>query len=411
MVKQGFCLAKEGEDYYVYADTINKIELFLDFPYMLHSEWINAKNPKDIRSANDVNKKTVFSAPDEENDWILHVYAPRPKEVATGNFPDLAVDNLGNIHLVYNRSGLKYKKYNRKTGNWSEEQSPGCNCYNVSRSDPDVVIDHNGSPHVFCGKEYAFFNGKDWIVSEPGGQRDSELAIDQNDNVFLASRGGNNGGFIGMKKKAPGKDWISVTDPDKNNTGTNNHVYSDVFIDKKNIIHLVQRHGPEVEITYRRSEDGGKTWPVEEAVSNDRAEAPHIIADADGNVVISTGKGYIFERAKNEKWKLAGRKINSYGRMQPELGIDDKNNIYQTCFGGNYNTRLNGIWMGEKQIGALDDNKKIGFVETIGFENFAYVVWEEGQGNPDEGLEENASIVVGILYPDGRLIGLDNSEN
>jgi hypothetical protein len=48
----------------------------------------------------------------------------------------------------------------------------------------------------------------------------------------------------------------------------------------------------------------------------------------------------------------------------------------------------------------------MGFVETAGYKDFSYVVWEEGTGNADEGLEEDAKIVVGILYPDGRIVGL-----
>jgi hypothetical protein len=54
---------------------------------------------------------TTFETPLDGDDWILHVYATPPQVVATGNFPDLTIDQNGNIHLVYNRSGLMYRKY------------------------------------------------------------------------------------------------------------------------------------------------------------------------------------------------------------------------------------------------------------------------------------------------------------
>ncbi|MEQ6122312.1 DUF5060 domain-containing protein [Reichenbachiella sp. MALMAid0571] len=74
LVKQGFCLANEGQEYYIYLDSIGKVELFLDFPYLLDSEWINAQNPDDKRVGPKVNKKHIFSTPDDGDDWILHVY-------------------------------------------------------------------------------------------------------------------------------------------------------------------------------------------------------------------------------------------------------------------------------------------------------------------------------------------------
>jgi hypothetical protein len=63
--------------------------------------------------------------------------------------------------------------------------------------------------------------------------------------------------------------------------------------------------------------------------------------------------------------------------------------------------------MGEKQLLPVTTKPHIGFVKTVGFRDFAFIVWEEGSGNADEGLSEDASIVVGILYPDGRVVGLD----
>jgi len=406
LVKEGFCLANEGVEYYIYTDTISKIELFLNFPYMLELEWINAGNPSDVRKGKSVNQKTVFLSPGEGKDWILHVYAPKPSPITTGNFPDIAVDEQGNLHLVYNRSGLKYKKYDTTKKAWSVEFDLACPCNNVMRSDPDVVIDSKGNPHAYCGNEYVWFDGKKWNKVKPKGARDSELAINSKDELFLSSRGGNFKGHIGMETRLGKLNWRSLADPDENGKSVNNHVYTDLFIDNKNTIHLVQRHGPIKEVTYRQSTDRGLTWSIEEAVSDERDESPHIIADNAGNVLISTGKGTVYERDSNGKWNLIGRKVSAMSRTQPELGIDKSNNIYLTAFGGNYNTHFNGNWLNERMFDKITESQTVGFVETAGVTDFAYIVWEEGHGNADEGLGDDSNIIVGILYPDGRIIRL-----
>ena len=92
-------------------------------------------------------------------------------------------------------------------------------------------------------------------------------------------------------------------------------------------------------------------------------------------------------------------------REQPELGIDKRNNLYLTTFGGKYNTRYNGNWLNEKVIDKITEKQTVGFAESAGATDFAYIVWEEGDGNADEGVGEDSNIIVGILYPDGRIIG------
>lgn len=411
LVKQGYCLAKEGEEYYIYLDTLGKVEVYLDFPYPFQTEWINAKNPSDVRKGKSVVPPTnlqhsTFETPTDGDDWILHISAARPKVVAEGNFPDLAVDQQGNIHMVYNRAGLRYKKYDASKKQWGAEMEVGCACENVVRADPDVVIDSKGQPHVYCGNEYAWFDGKNWNKVKPKGSRDSELAINSNDQLFLVSRGGNFKGHIGMETRQGNSAWTFLPDPDENGKSVNNHVYNDLFVDANSTLHLVQRHGPVKEVTYRRSTDNGLTWPIEEAISDDRSESPHIVVSKSGKILISTGKGYVFERTCNGIWKELGRKVMAQARQQPELGVDQQDNIYLTSFGGLVNTCFLGRWMGERVIRPVTSHPTIGFVETADAKDFSYIVWEEGEGHAEEGLAENASIVVGMLFPDGRIIGL-----
>ena len=410
LVRNGFTLAQEGQEYYVYLDTIGEVDIFLDYDYSFQTEWINAANPEDVVAGPFIKEKTSLKSPEHGDDWIFHAFAPPPEVVAAGNFPDIAVDKFGRVHIVYNRNGLKYKYYDPSVGKWSNEEEPGCNCSNVKRSDPDIVVNSQGYPIVFCGTEASRWDGVKWIKSDPRAVRDTELAIDSKDNVYLGHRKGNNGGFIGLKMlPKDNNEWIALTDPDQNNMGPNDHVYSDIWIDDKDVIHLVQRHGPVVEVTYRRSDDGGKTWPVEVVVSDERSEAPHIVTDREGVIYISTGKGYVFYYNEDNVDSL-GRMVSSRGRMQPEFGIDAQNNIYMTSFGGLFNIKSTGGWHGPDRLYPIGRNNQIGFVETAGKDRFAYIVWEEGIGNPDDGLEESSSIVVGKIYPDGRIIGLRDFE-
>ena len=88
LVKQGFCLAREGVEYFIYLDKKGEVELFLDFPYLLDSEWINAENQADVRPGNKVNRNTLFKTPTDGDDWILHVWAPEIARVGEKNFPE-----------------------------------------------------------------------------------------------------------------------------------------------------------------------------------------------------------------------------------------------------------------------------------------------------------------------------------
>lgn len=91
--------------------------------------------------------------------------------------------------------------------------------------------------------------------------------------------------------------------------------------------------------------------------------------------------------------------------MQPELSIDMMNNLYLTSFGGRINALYKGYWIGEKIIDPVVADSQIGFVETAGYSDHAFIIWEEGSGNADEGMGENAGVYVGIFFPDGRITG------
>jgi hypothetical protein len=330
------------------------------------------------------------------------------QQVATGNFPDFVVDGQGNIHLVYNNGGLKYKKYYAAAKTWSAEQNTGCACTTVERSDPDIVVDSKGNPNVYCGTEFVRWTGSYWQKIAPGTVRDTELGMDGNDNVYLIDRGGNNGGNIGIKKLAPSaSNWTALSDPDNGQTGGHSdHVYPDIHIDSDNTIHVIQRHGSIQEVTYDYSTDGGQTWK-REGVTGDRAEGPHITVDVGNNVFVTSGNGNVFRRAGNNSWTIEGSACFCHEREQPELSVDGHNNIYCSSFGGKYNIRTGGSWKGQKNLSKQSSASTIGFVETYGGSDFTYIAWEEGTGTADAGLMENANIYVAKLSSSGILTALE----
>lgn len=341
----------------------------------------------------------------------------RPEVVAEGAYPDIAVDVLGDIHLVYGRDNtLYYKKFNAKTASWSDEVSPGntkivsARKFGITRSDPDVVVDSKNNPHVFAGSEYAYYDGSNWVNVRPLSRniRDTELAIDKSDNIYLIHRGGNNDGYIGLlKRESRATVWTALTDPDKGNSGKNDHVYGDIAIspiDDK--IYIIQRHALPLEVSCNISADGGNSW-THEGISNKRLEGPHIVVDFANNIFATVGDGTFFRRTDDGQWVSEGRVILAAKRMQPELAVDRENVIYCGCWAGKYNVRVAGKWLGERTIQKITNREKIGFIEIAGLDNFAYVVWEEGNsGNSDEGLSEETVIIVGKLLHDGTIQGL-----
>lgn len=405
MVSAGFCLADQQNKFIIYLPEGNPVDVktISDIPYVI--SWLNAENLTDWHEGGETltGKSITPPAPGE---WLLFLNInPDATSITRGNYPDIARDKKGNLHLAYNRDGLKYMKYDVSSKQWSDEQDTGCECENVKRSDPDVVVSSKGYPQVYCGREFARWTGKYWQQINPKATRDTEIAIDANDNVFIIDRGGNQDGHIGISMLSPNADeWVILTDPDTGDAGDHtNHVYPDLEINKNdNTIHLVQRHGPLKEVTYRFSSDGGISWAPSEPISNDRFEGPHIVVDHKNNVYVTTGNGVFFKRIGKDVWHPEGRILDVKPRFQPELSVDAQNNIYVTSFGGKYNIRAKNGWLGEKYIHKISSAETIGFTEAAGANDFVYVVWEEGHGEEEKGLKEDAYIFMGKLYKTGR---------
>jgi hypothetical protein len=345
--------------------------------------------------------------------WVIFLGACKnepdlPMVIGRGSYPDLAVDNRGNVHVVYGRNdSLFYRKLDVRRWKWSDETSPAniliekIGQHGIERSDPDIVIDNDNMPHVFAGSEYAYFDkqNKKWTKVRPRDKpmRDTELAVDNFGNALLVHRGGNNTGEMGILMLPKGATcWVPLTDPDTYTGSRNDHVYPDMDVSPiDNTIWVVQRHGLAKRITAHFSNDQGKTWQSE-PISDQGQESPHIVIDDGNNVYVTTGSGHFFKRVSTNQWSDEGRVVESGSRKQPEITADRSNSIYCTSWGGLYNIRTNGKWEGQRRLNSLTGSP-IGFFKAAGGKDYAYAVWEEGDTvNPDSGAG-SVDIVFGLI--------------
>jgi hypothetical protein len=417
LVDNGYCLAEPGRQYLVYLESPGAVTVRV--PRGTYSiKWINARNTSEVRDGGILRAAEPLTAPTGGEDWLLSLVGQgEAAEIATsagvaeGVFPDIQVDRQGDLYLVYGReTRVYYRKYSVANRQWSPEQFTGiAGVPWLARSEPDIVLDSQGRPHVFAGSEYARLEGPSWVRMKLAGQlRDTELAIGPDDTLYLVHRGGNNGGYMGLRKRGPGAEaWTNLTDPDKPLLGQNDHVYPDLAISPVDgSLHIAYRHGDPKKTAYRQSTDGGRTWPIQEGITDNEPEAAHIVVDDAGHIYATNGGGQFFSRTK-AGWTSEGRVVESPARGQPELAVDRQGNVYCTCWGGRYNIRRNGQWLGSRQLASGTGRPILGCVEPAGADNCAYLAWEEGnKGDPDKGMEEGSVIVVRRLSPDGSVTDL-----
>ncbi|MBD3373734.1 hypothetical protein GF406_01755 [candidate division KSB1 bacterium] len=339
--------------------------------------------------------------------------------VALGHFPDMVADRFGNLHIAYGRNDtLFYKKFDAEKKSWSAEISPlnsiirAPNNFGIRRSVPDIVVDSEGNPYLFAGSDFVYLKKGTWIRVRPLPRliRDTELAIDSENTLYLVHRGGNNGGYMGILSFRPGEDqWVPLTDPDKDALSRNDHVYGDISIcPKTNDLFVIQRHAVPTKVTCNISRDGGKTW-IHEGISDEEHESPHIIVDNNGTGYATLGNGTFFVRQGENKWVSEGRAVTAEKREQPELSVDMENNIYCGSWGGKYNIRVNGQWIGEKTLLPKSQRSVVGYVEFASSKNSTYIIWEEGdKGTGDSGMTLNSVVLVARINTNGSILPMDS---
>lgn len=329
--------------------------------------------------------------------------------VAQGSYPDLAADSFGNVHIVYSRDGsLRYKWYDLATATWSAEDNVGLSLGRVERSEPEIVIDSQDRPHVMVGSSYAWWDGSGWQTMNPGVTRDTAMAIDTRDNIYIVRRGGNDGGYLGLRVRYAGATSFAwLPDPDIADglpLGRNDHVYGHVWINPvDDSVHIAYRHGAPRLCAYRGSENGGENW-FGGGITGDDTEAPSGVAHHDGTIYVATGLSKVYRRAsKPSTWDSLGVGINTGGRDLPALATDESGNLYITSFDGRFNVYSGGAW-GEKRVLPAPSGEALGFAEVArGPADFVYVVWEEGP-NVDHDLPAGTSdILFATLDVDGNV--------
>lgn len=314
-----------------------------------------------------------------------------PVKIGTGAYPAIAADSAGNAHVVYAKDGkLIYCKYNPTASPGSEcpaQEVTGLTQNASYRNDPAIVIDSQNRPHVLGGTgngggQYAYWNGSSWIKIGTFN-RDTGIAIDKSDNVYIAERG-DLINFIKVYKRVSGASgFTQLTNPSV--SAQNDHIYTDIYTSPTdNSVHIVYRHGVSPNVCgYTYSTNGGSSWINLgiTAIPGSDYEAPSGVVANDGTVYSVCGNGTVFQRSGTTGWINLGLAVSALTRHLPVMSSDLNGNIYVSSFGGKYNIRKNGAWTGEKTVTGLSTQAK-GFTRIAAAANFAYAVWEEGNSNP-----------------------------
>jgi hypothetical protein len=332
-------------------------------------------------------------------------------KVADGSYPDIIVDAAGNVHIVYVRDTvLYYKKYNISNGSWGNEEDTGVKTNNAYRSDPEIVIDSQQRPHVFAGNAYSFWNGSSWTASVINVVRDTAMAIDSKDNIYIVRRAGHGNGYMGLLKKlANSSTFTPMPDPDVANGlpkgGPSDHVYPHIVVSPvDDSLHIFYRHGAPTRFAYRTSRDGGQNW-AGGGISGVSGEAPSGWAAKDGSIYGISAVGDVHKRQGNGPftWQSLGKAVAAVDRDLPVAVTDASNNLYVTSFGGRYNVRSGNSWKGEKRLPALS-GKKLGFAEAFGSStDLVYVIWEEGDTVNNDVRAGTSDLLFATIRSDGTV--------
>ncbi|MEM7244709.1 MAG: hypothetical protein AAF533_05165 [Acidobacteriota bacterium] len=363
--------------------------------------------------------------------------------VAQGAYPDLVVDAIGNVHIVYWRApvpmearetgDLYYKMWDAGTDTWGPEMDTGLNTNIPERGDPEVVVDSLNRPHVHIAGGYAWLDGATWRFINPGAGRDTAMAIDSNDNVYIIRRFGSNGGHVGLRRRAAGaNNFTAMPDPDIANGQPNNdapgegdHPYGHIVINPADDgLLVIYRDGPDdrrCQFRHSFTPAIDSSW-TGRALNDRNREAPAVAAGIDGeiwaadhlgNVYIMAGDDDPATPAPNFEWDFDGVGMGIgplTDRDTPAMSVDAGGNVYITAYGGDYNVYSGGpagTWVGVQTL-PNPGGEAIGFAEVWQAnapDVFSYVIWEVGDGSHKEhdhvaGVQD---IYLARIAPDGSI--------
>lgn len=412
----GYALKKEGEKYLVYLPQGGRTNVFTS-PGKYHTTWIKGSDTQ-IRVSAGITDGRMLTAP-SDSDWLLLLEkagsasaSPHTVLAGFGSYPDIAADSTGMLHMVYAREGrLYYRTYNPVNQLLGNEQYTTLN-YQLDkylgpgRSDPEVMVDSKWRVHVFVGQEYACWNGMAWVKTKPGVTRDTDMGITPNGDVFITKRGGNNGGLIGIMMKTEGSSEFIATavDPDigtekgKEWIGKGDHVYGSIALDRSGGIHLVYRQAKPEYVSYRRSNDYGKTWRGCGVYGGDawQGEAADIAVTSSGEVLVISHQGELFSlNEKSFSFVSRGKLIDCHERDLPSLSTGNQKAVCITSFGGKYYF----LQDNKPESGKIQSvtGKPIGFTESVFAGNRIWAVYEEGDEVSNNELAGTSAIFLRLL--------------
>lgn len=149
------------------------------------------------------------------------------------------------------------------------------------------MVDSAGTVDVL-GDTYSYNSGGQGQTLNAGLLRDTDMALDSNDNLSITTRGENTSEYTGpghtqiVKRVDAANSFSARTHIDHVVSGRNNHVYGDIAISPADDpIYVTYRHEPPMEHSIRVSTgatlpDGSivieRTWTVSDGVSGDVME-------------------------------------------------------------------------------------------------------------------------------------------
>ena len=199
LANNGFTIAKPGKTYLTYLPSGGEVTVNAK-PGNYLGVWIKGS---------DINVRVNIGITDGQNlvapsadDWLLYLQTANAEAISKttslpffagfGSYPDVTADKNGILHIVYARNGkLYYRNYCPKKNQLSQEiyttltylqdKYPGPN-----RSDPEIKVESCGKIHVLVGQQYACWDGKEWINTDPAVTLSGKVFVVSQDGVIFA---------------------------------------------------------------------------------------------------------------------------------------------------------------------------------------------------------------------------------
>ncbi len=373
-------------------------------------------------------------------------------------FPEIAVDSSGNVYLVWRDQtnyascgsdwDIFFKKWDASTEAWSTTEVIST----LSSADsnyPDIAVDTAGNIHIIWDDDTADYansgidtdifyrqwtaSNSSWgnihVVSTEGSSvsDESSLCIDSSGNVYIVWKDSSNYDLSGTDYDIFYKKWIASTE-----SFTVTEVVSivssaissksDVAVDSEGNIHVCwqdETFRTEPDILYRRWDSSLSLWQSTEILNTGidfLNRAPDIEADVEGNIhVVWSGQiiggstyYYLFYKKRNYNsttWSSTDAIVSQVSNSiaYPKLALDDIGNKYLTWEVGTPSTDKNimfkywnpytSLWSQEEVISIVESAQSVR-ESSISVDKLGHIhlVWSDETDYLTSGSDED------ILY-------------